>query len=203
MKKIIPFIDGINDVRRIAILAEVSLELTKIAIEHLLYYDAIMLLDFFWFSNIYASLPEINSIIEDSAMQEECIQYITTSDKKISGYQLCRYFTTLVQGRGLKEWIQMHGGIEFLTMIDVRRFIQFGVIKGLIYRVHRYAVSGQYLAGLVTGESAPKEGGDPLQKYTDGCHPFDQIIAENNIPDSEVLKKLSKLPKSDIQILYR
>lgn len=36
MRKILPFIDGINDVRRIAILAEVSLELTKIALEHLL-----------------------------------------------------------------------------------------------------------------------------------------------------------------------
>lgn len=203
MKKIIPFIDGINDVRRIAMLAEVSLDLTKIAIEHLLFYDAIMLLDFFWFSNIYACLPEIETLIEDTAMQEECIQYVTASDNKISGFQLCRYFTTLVQGRGLKEWIQMHGGIEFLTKIDVRRFIQFGVIKGLIYRVHRYAVSAQYLAGLVTGESSAKEGGDPLQKYTDGCHPFDQIIAENNITDSEVLKKLGKLPKSDIQILYR
>lgn len=203
MLKIIPFIDGINDVRRIAVLADVSLELTKIAIEHLLYYDAIMMLDFFWFSNIYACLPDIDNLIEDPTMQEECINYVTASERKISGYELCRYFTTLIQGRGLKEWIQMHGGVKFLTMVDVRRLIQFGVIKGLIYRIHRYAVSAQYLAGLVTGESSIKDGGDPLQKYTDGCHPFDQIIVEHNMPDAKVLKKISKLPNGDVHILYR
>jgi hypothetical protein len=94
-------------------------------------------------------------------------------------------------------------GFPVLNYVDVRRFIQFGVIKGLIYRVHKYAVSSQYLASLVNGRSVKIEGGDLLQSYTDGCHCFDQISAEKNIGDSKIMDQLRKTPKGDVEIIYR
>jgi len=71
-------------------------------------------------------------------------------------------------------------------------------------RVHKYPVSSQYLAGLVTGQFAIKDGGDDLQKYTDGCHNFDQIIVEKNMTDAAITKELGKFkPSGDVQIIYR
>ena len=206
MKKVILQIDGIKDVRRIAHDADVDLDLTKIALQHLLFYDAILMLDLFLFSNIYAPTPEINDFIQNKdGVQDECADYVYINGPRLDKYYLVRLFTSLCTSRTLKEWIFMHNNQNFQLMnyVDIRRFIQFGVIKGLIYRIHKYAVSAQYLASLITGESRPVEGGDELQKYTDGCHCFDQIIAEQNMGDEKIMAQLRKFPKGDVEIVYR
>jgi hypothetical protein len=66
-------------------------------------------------------------------------------------------------------------------------------------------LSKQYLAALASGESRPVPGGDPLQKYTDGNHHFDQIITEQNLTNDEIMDKLKVLPvpKGDLTVLYR
>lgn len=206
MKKVILQIDGIKDVRRIAHDADVALDLTKIALQHLLYYDSILMLDMFLFGNIYAPTPEINDFIADKeGMQDECANYVYINGPRIANSYLCRLFTSFCTSRTLKEWLKLHSddGFEVLRFVDVRRFIQFGVIKGLIYRVHKYAVSSQYIASLATGQSVHIDGGDSLQKYTDGCHSFDQIAVEKNMGDVKTMAMLRKFPAEDIQILYR
>jgi hypothetical protein len=206
MKKVIQHIDGIADVRRIAHSADVALDLTKIALQHLLYYDSILMLDLFLFGNIYAPTPEINDFIADKeGMQEECANYVLINGPRISNSYLCRLFTSLCTSRTLKEWLKLHNdqGFPVLNFVDVRRFIQFGVIKGLIYRVHKYAVSAQVLAGLVSGEEARIEGGEALQRYMDGCHCFDQITVEKNMVDSRIVEGLRRWPKGDVEVLYR
>jgi hypothetical protein len=206
MKKVIAQIDGIKDVRRIAHDADVALDLAKIALQHLLYYDSILMLDLFLFGNIYAPAPEMNDfIIDKDGMQDECSNYVYINGPRLPKFYLCRLFTSLCTSRTVKEWLKMHldQGFPVLNYVDVRRFIQFGVIKGLIYRVHKYAVSSQYLASLVTGQSVRIEGGDLLQSYTDGCHCFDQITTEKNIGDAKIMDQLRKFPKGDVEIIYR
>lgn len=206
MQKVILQIDGIKDVRRIAHDADVAIDLTKIALQHLMYYDSIVMLDLFLFSNIYAATPDINDFMADlEAMQLECAQYVYINGRHLSSFHLCRLFATLSPSRTLKEWLKMHmdQGFNVFEYVDVRRFIQFGVIKGLIYRVHKYALSAQYLASLVTGQSAKTEDGDALQKYTDGCHCFDQITVEQNLSDAEITERLRDFPRGDVGIIYR
>jgi nitrogen permease regulator 2-like protein len=206
VKKILTQIDGIKDVRRIAHEADVALDLAKIALQHLLYYDTILMLDLFLFGNIYAPTQEINDFLESKdGMQDECANYVYINGPRLSNFYLCRLFTSLCTSRTVKEWLKLHmdQGFPVLNFVDVRRFIQFGVIKGLIYRVHKYAVSNQYLASLVTGQSVKVEGGDLLQMYTDGCHCFDQVIAERNMGDVKIMDQLRKFPKGDVEIIYR
>jgi hypothetical protein len=206
VKKILTQIDGIKDVRRIAHEADVALDLAKIALQHLLYYDTILMLDLFLFGNIYAPTQEINDFLENKdGMQDECANYVYINGPRLSNFYLCRLFTSLCTSRTVKEWLKLHmdQGFPVLNFVDVRRFIQFGVIKGLIYRVHKYAVSNQYLASLVTGQSVKVAGGDLLQMYTDGCHCFDQVIAERNMGDVKIMDQLRKFPKGDVEIIYR
>jgi hypothetical protein len=169
------------------------------------------MLDMFFFGNIYAVLPGINDFVNNvEMMQEECAGYVYTSGEKLANYYLCRLFTSFCQGRTLKEWLKLHmdEGLDVMKYVDVRRLVQFGVIKGLLKRVHKFPVSSQYLAGLVTGQIAIKEGGDILQKYMDGCHSFDQIMVERNMTDAAITRELGKLKLAgdvagDVQILYR
>lgn len=164
------------------------------------------MLDLFLFSNVYAPTPEINDFLANKdGMQEECANYVYINGPRIPAFYLSRLFTSLCTGRTLKEWLKLHSdqGFQVVNYVDVRRFIQFGIIKGLIYRIHKYAVSSQHLASLTTGQSAGVEGGDILQKYTNGCHCFDQIIMEKNLGDSKIMEQIRKFPRGEIEVFFR
>lgn len=209
MQKLIPHIDGVSDVRRIAHMASVSLPLAQAALRHLLYYDAILLLDIFFFSSCYAPRPGIADFIANvDGMVDECAAYACIhSRQRLSQYHLVRLMTSFCVGRSVIEWLKGHrdNGLDVLRYLDVRRFVQFGIIKGCLYRVHKHVVSKQYVAALATGQSAPRAGGDPLQKYTDGTHHFDEIITELNLTDEEITERLKglALPAGDLTVFYR
>ncbi|KAI5467449.1 nitrogen permease regulator 2-domain-containing protein [Mariannaea sp. PMI_226] len=208
LQKVIAHIDGVSDVRRIAHAANVSLDLAKTALRHLLHYDTIILLDMFFFSACYALRPGVHDFIGNvDGMVDECAAYVSHGRGRVSNYHLIKLMSTFVQGRTVMEWLKGHidAGFDVLTYVDVRRFVQFGIIKGCLYRVHKYVVSKQYLAAIATGQSRPIPGGDPLQKYTDGCHHFEQIITEQNLTEGEIMEKLKTLPvpKGDLTVLYQ
>ncbi|KFA60365.1 hypothetical protein S40285_08304 [Stachybotrys chlorohalonatus IBT 40285] len=208
LQKVISHIDGVSDVRRIAHAASVSLDLTKTAIRHLLYYDTIILLDIFFFGSCYAPRPGVHDFVRNvDGMVDECAGYVSHGRGRVSNFHLIKLMTSFSPGKSMKEWIMasQDAGFDVLSYVDVRRFVQFGVIKGCLYRVQKYPVSKQYLAALATGQSQPVPGGDPLQKYTDGCHHFDQIVTELNLSHAEVMDKLKSLPvpRGDLSMIYR
>ena len=217
LNSVLPYINGVNSISRIATLADTDLSLTRRAIQHLVYYGCLVLLDIFSFSAIYAPTAEIGSFVAaDDDIKDECIRYISvpplravstaskgaaaglnTSDNersrsdrpsisssasqqslassniKVSDYDappsttttttsqqasqqptddstpshaavldhdtLVMLYTSLRQGLPLKSWVLAHHA--HLTSIDIRRFITFGIIKGFLYRVHKYAVA--------------------------------------------------------------
>ncbi|KAI0881302.1 nitrogen permease regulator 2 [Annulohypoxylon maeteangense] len=248
LQKIIPHVDGVNDVRRIAWLADVSLPLTQIALQHLLYYDTVLLLDMFFFGSCYAPRPGVHDFIANrDGLVDECAGYVCISNpipaakggsgagepsgasgdgaaikdavdaasvaggqqQGVSNYQLIKLMTTFCAGRSVMEWIKLHqdSGFDVLRHIDVRRLVQFGVIKGLLYRVHKYVVSKQVLESLATGRRVVPGGDDreedSLLRYADGSHCFDQIITEQNMTDGEIMKKLKSLGSGDMTVFYR
>lgn len=170
VQRIIPYIDGVNAVSNIATLADTDPSLTRRAIAHLVYYGCIILLDIFAFSAIYAPTPSITSFVSDTAMQDECRAYISSpfsmygrdfqglrsllttfgSDSRASAAAtqaleppsrdlIIDLYTSLRQGQQLCEWCLTNA--DRLARIDIRRFVTFGVIKGFLYRAHKYAVA--------------------------------------------------------------
>ncbi|QKX53418.1 uncharacterized protein TRUGW13939_00497 [Talaromyces rugulosus] len=200
LQKIIPYINGVNSVRIISILADVELSLAYKAIRHLLYYGCVFLLDIFSFSAIYAPTAQFSSTIAcDEGMQQECARYtnmrfaptqsklapappgtsssradlssshggglwaLDTEDiwplvgdpepqtsssndgedteparrKCLDGVGIVELYASLKQGQSVKQWYAANA--RQLVNVDVRRFITFGIIKGFLYRVHKYA----------------------------------------------------------------
>ncbi|OQV08637.1 hypothetical protein CLAIMM_12878 [Cladophialophora immunda] len=173
MLRIIPFINGVNSVKRIAVLADADIKLTKKCVKHLLYYGCILLLDIFSFNAIYAPTAEFaNMIAKDTEMQKECARYVNTAfalgaqeeaiidgaaERRTSGLTNATLqdediwpLTSLT----VREWYAQNANM--LANIDMRRFVTFGVIKGFLYRVHRYAIrtqKGTFSHGLADGET--------------------------------------------------
>jgi hypothetical protein len=223
LNSVLPFINGVNSISRIATLADTDLSLTRRAVQHLVYYGCLVLLDIFSFSAIYAPTAEIGSFIADDDVKDECIRYIsvpplrggstaskgatvlpTTSESersrndrpsvsssasqqslassniKVSDYDapsttshaqpapdapppphhpplldydtLVMLYTSLRQGLALKSWVLANHA--HLTGIDIRRFITFGIIKGFLYRVHKYAVATASSAATAAAAAA-------------------------------------------------
>lgn len=184
MLKILPYIDGINSIKRISQLADADYILTKQCIQHLMHYKCINMIDIFQFSNIYAPTNHIGNFLTLNNIAEECQAYIITNEpnllnelpvnedldiqsstfpnsasptskhssifkaskKKFSGEttvipskaSLFYLYRSLNQGQTVKEWYMQHR--KYLNNIDVRRFINFGVIRGILYRVHSYPI---------------------------------------------------------------
>ncbi|KAF5389804.1 hypothetical protein D9757_003726 [Collybiopsis confluens] len=160
MAKVCKHIDGINHVSKIAHLAECDIELTRSAISHLLYYQVIMTVDIFQFSNMYTLRKSIQWLASEFHVKEECGPYSAKPGKYTHAHlpvarlarTLVRYlgfpipdwpkllhlYSRLKPGRTVLEWMEEYD-VQKLG-IDVRRFMSFGVIKGFLRRVHRYPV---------------------------------------------------------------
>lgn len=55
----------------------------------------------------------------------------------VDGVAIVDLYANLKQGQSVKQWYAQHS--DRLAYIDIRRFITFGIIKGFLYRVHKYA----------------------------------------------------------------
>ena len=229
MLRVIPFIDGINSIRAIALLADADYRLVRKAIAHLIYYGCVMLLDVFSFGACYAPTAEMGAFVADAEMQNEGRRYVLSPEsssgmeypgnsdraelirRHVDGSGLVELYFSLRQGHSLRNWCMEHA--EVVGIVDIRRFITFGVIKGFLYRVHKYAtITGATVtadkhldrSGGSEGElnKIVLGGGDAeLSKYLDGMHCFDEICTELMISEKELLARLKTW--GDVQIIHR
>ena len=219
MLLILPHINGVNSVKQIALLADADYKLVRKAIAHLLYYGCVMLLDIFSFAASYAPTAEIGSFIGNEEVQEECRRYVLVSNtgllqardgnqggteverEALDGIRLVELYCSLRQGQSVRSWCLEYVGI--VGSIDVRRFITFGVIKGFLYRVHKYAITTGPTGPLnkVDGKEGQRIGRKELERYLDGNHCFDQICTELLINERELLSRLKEI--GDVQIVQR
>jgi hypothetical protein len=57
--------------------------------------------------------------------------------KCLDGVGIVELYASLKQGQNVKQWYAANA--RQLVNVDIRRFITFGIIKGFLYRVHKYA----------------------------------------------------------------
>ncbi|KAG7664337.1 NPR2 [[Candida] subhashii] len=215
MIKILPYIDGLNSVKRISELADANYLLTKQCIQHLMHYKCIEIVDIFQFNNIYAPTNHIGEFLKfNGKMAEDCQAYVVTAesnleqqsyfpvpssfnsspshtgmstspysirhfDQSSSSYKksnslsksprsvgnspssgtnvtvptkttLFYLYRSLNQGQSVKEWYIQHR--KLLNNIDVRRFINFGVLRGIIYRVYSYPLLNSITRSVESGD---------------------------------------------------
>ena len=77
IQHIIPFIDGINHVHRIAKTSKVDIDYVRQCIQHLVYYGCCKLIDIFQFSNVYACNYRFPTFLNNEEMQKRCQDYIS------------------------------------------------------------------------------------------------------------------------------
>ncbi|KAG8231974.1 hypothetical protein J437_LFUL008895 [Ladona fulva] len=138
-QQVIPFIDGFNHVAKIAAEADVENNLVKACIQNLVYYGVVRMICIFRYSAEYATTPKIKELLENEVFQKECLKYIAKSKtSKPSLRDVLLVYGGLRRGVTVKELamrLQQH-----IQNLDIRKLVQFGVLTGILRRIHEYPV---------------------------------------------------------------
>ena len=185
------------------------------------------MLDIFTAVAVYAQTPDIGVIFGDEGMQRECARYVANGTgqaggKVLSNDDVLRLFASTRHGLTVRAWCEENAAI--LEGVDVRRFMTFGVIKGLLYRVHKYAVASTAAGGDGTadriatagaagmreqriGDGTPTAAVPKLDKdmemvrYMDGMHSFDEICTAVGISEKTVMARMRET--GEVMYIYR
>lgn len=90
----------------------------------------------------------------------------------VDGVGIVELYAALKQGQSVKQWYSQHS--RELANIDIRRFITFGVIKGFLYRVHKYACA--------TGQPAPTPRSSSVAPIAASTGPSSRATTGHNTP---------------------
>jgi len=94
----------------------------------------------------------------------------------VDGVGIVELYASLKQGQSVKQWYSQNS--RKLANIDIRRFITFGVIKGFLYRVHKYACA--------TGQPAPVPRSSSLHNTS---HPSSRANTGTNTPHTDIVEE--------------
>jgi nitrogen permease regulator 2-like protein len=83
--------------------------------------------------------------LQPFAMKDENAWPRTAKGEVVDGVTIVLLFAALRQGLSVRAWYGENSNL--LANIDMRRFITFGVIKGFLHRIHRYAIATESTKG--------------------------------------------------------
>lgn len=250
MIKILPFINGINSIKKISELSDSDYILTKQCIQHLMHYKCLQIIDIFQFSNIYAPTNNIDKFLKIPGLSERCQSYVVTdgvdSNGKVQGQSngasqtttsslsqathapknaststiqtvsnqqgaslspsnskdtkmiirvppktlLFYLYRSLNQGQTVKQWFIQHA--KHLRFTDIRRFINFGILNGLIYRVHSYPILTSIIKSIET------ENTEELDKLVEDFQSNSNTVVNIN---TNTITNASSPSKEDLKYL--
>eukprot|EP01027_Heterolobosea_sp_BB2_P017742 GEZU01025110.1.p1 GENE.GEZU01025110.1~~GEZU01025110.1.p1 ORF type:complete len:347 (+),score=66.30 GEZU01025110.1:73-1113(+) len=212
LQQIVPYIDGVNYVKKIAVEADVSIELVKRCLQHLMFYECITMIDIFQYNNMYAVTENIRSVFQSEHLQRSCVSYVTRSGAVPLPFKdIMALYCEMRPGVRLSQLFTTH-----YNSINHRALITFGLVKGFLRRVHEYPIfinesspnspnnGGGAAADSVANALANLEriAGPNVTKLLDGKHSFDEICCMMAISHKTLEQSLAQLKDSCV-IIYK
>lgn len=177
-QQVAPYIDGFNHVARIAVLSDVENNLVKACVQNLVYYGIVALVPLFQYGNVYCTTPKLGKFAHDQVLQEKCLRYVTRSPHQMPSFRdVFRLYAAMTRGTTIRDLCLRFNPTNL--RINERKLVQFGILEGLIRRVHKYPV-------LLT------ESNTDLQKSLSGVASLDEICCSTGIGAQQLEDKLDR-----------
>jgi len=164
-QQLLPYMDGFKHVARIAIEADVDINIVKACVQNLCYHGAIKLISVFQYSNVYMPTPEINTLASDEEMQTECVNFVATSSSLPLFKDIFPLYASLTPGLTVRDLCARHN--PHTLGINERKLIQFGLMTGVIRRLKKYPIK-------LANEAGSSKMRD-LYRWFNGQHSYDEI----------------------------
>lgn len=139
-QQVLPFINGVYHVSRIAAIADVENSLVKSCIQNLVYYNVVELLPLFKYSNIYMCTRSLQNLTKHPGLGQECLEFITLGDElpKPSMYRVFQLYSQMTHGVNLKTLCIRLSPRQ--NNIDERRLVEFGLKHNLVRCINKYPI---------------------------------------------------------------
>ncbi|XP_059169672.1 GATOR complex protein NPRL2-like isoform X2 [Physella acuta] len=177
-QQILHYVDGMSHVLKIAAEADVELNLVKASLQNLLHYKFMTLVPIFQYCNKYVTAPDIQKLVEDVRLQEECVRFVAKSDRSPPEFRDVFGLYSAFSNAVTVKHLCLRQKNPHVFRVDERKLVQFGMMKALIRRVHEYpiALPGEPLTAAL----------QPLHKYLDGRYTMDQICCQTGLSHEEL-----------------
>lgn len=188
--------------RLLADLSLLDLVLVKKCIQSLIYYNLAFVVSPIRYSNTYYVTSAIQSIMQDPALQDECIEYVKMDERypSPSWEVIFNLYETFQSGIKLKQVFLYEK--PFMRNVNERRLVEFGLLKGILKRLHKYPVASN---GTITGSNVSPELQEYIQhQVLDGQHSYDDICIKLNLKlekvenDLDFCKNITIIQKLDV-----
>lgn len=170
--QVLHHIDGFNHVAKIAVEADVEINLLKACLQNLMHYKVITMISIFQYSNVYMATPKISLLSTDMKLQTNCIRYVSLQDRVLPTLRdVFTLYTTLTSvGTTVKD-LCCRFNIAAMK-VDEKKLIQFGLMNGLIRKLNKFPI-------LAAQRNYSND--QSLYKYCNGLHSFDDICTATGL----------------------
>eukprot|EP00039_Didymoeca_costata_P010589 m.142848 g.142848 ORF g.142848 m.142848 type:complete len:458 (-) comp14889_c0_seq8:641-2014(-) len=201
---ILPLVDGVSYARQISHNAGIEIHLTLKALSALVSCGFVQMVPVFQFSNVYMVTEQVRRLLTDKQLRTECARFfhfeeagnVSEGNQEGGGLNietLFRCYCDFVARHPMMTVAEFyerrsnHGVLPF----DVRRFIQFGCLKGFLRKVDKHALldprvdMDDKLAGVLS--KIPKT-------MLSGKHTLDEICCTSKMSSKDLGQELDDDP---------
>lgn len=207
-QQLLPFLDGVNHVARIAREAGVDLGLVKSCIQNLVYYKVVHLQTLIKYSNVYMCTRNLQNLIKDPKLFQECRDYVAVRERELDAgdsgcdqnggeiavlpqkpslQKIFQLYSSMSHGQTLKSLCQRFN-IKEQYHIDERRLVCFGLQHKLIRTINKYPV----FIGSVPTER---------QKLYNGCLSLDEICCRAGLSPASIEEDINQ--DTNVTVLWK
>ncbi|XKL63117.1 hypothetical protein PGB90_005481 [Kerria lacca] len=181
--QLLPYINGVNHVKKISVYSDVDNNLVKSCLQNLVYYGIVSMIPIFQYSNTYAVTPKLRNLAVDKKLQEECILAVSRVEKHPAEFRdIFNFYCNMKHGVTIKDLCVRLNSVQL--RIDERNLIQFGMLEGFIRRIYKFPV---VLSGTPPNEI-------PYSKYFTGEFSSDHICCMYEISFQQLQDSVENYP---------
>lgn len=176
-QQVVPFINGISHVARIAAEADVENQLVKSCIQNLVYYGVVQLFPLLKYSNVYMCTRNLQNLSKDHQFAEDCRRYVQlhhaeNEPKRLpSLHRIMQLYSQMTHGVTLRALCQRLCPRD--NGIDERKLVTFGLQHSLIRCINKYPIfTGSYPS--------------PRHKLYTGLNSLDEICCKTGLSPSRI-----------------
>ncbi|XP_058063478.1 GATOR complex protein NPRL2 isoform X2 [Anopheles bellator] len=190
-QQVLPFVNGMNHVARIAAEADVENQLVKSCIQNLVYYGVVQLLPLLKYSNVYMCTRALQKLTRNRTFADECRRYVQLHTAKDSVrlpslFNILQLYSQMTHGVTLRSLCQRLCPRD--NNIDERKLVSFGLQYCLIRCINKYPI--------FTG-SVPT----PKHKLYTGLNSFDEICCKTGLAPSRIEQEIDM--DSNVTVIWK
>eukprot|EP00127_Corallochytrium_limacisporum_P006670 Clim_evm49s232 gene=Clim_evmTU49s232 len=188
LKHVVQFIDGNNHVKAIQELAQMKPSLVAKAIQNLMFFRYVRLVDIFQFGNTYVLEARFGDLLSQRQLMNDCVRFVAINQGNPPRLaDVLDLYSSISPQQTIGELFLR---VPCITVgIHPVRLIQFGIFSKILRRLHDYPILR--LATLTSESSMITK---QLHNTFDGSHSLDELGCQVGISPLQLREILVKDP---------